>query len=62
MKKGRNPRAKTEEILVKIKPVPGCRVAGAAAMAADPVREKALADYRKKLMEHKEVGGHLYLT
>ena len=24
-------------------------------MAADPVREKALSDYRKKLMEHKEV-------
>ena len=26
-----------------------------AKMAADPVREKALSDYRKKLMEHKEV-------
>jgi len=28
-------------------------------MAADPVREKALADYRKKLMEHKEVDARL---
>ena len=26
-----------------------------AKMAADHVREKALSDYRKKLMEHKEV-------
>jgi len=24
-------------------------------MAVNPEREKALADYRKKLMEHKEV-------
>jgi 26S proteasome regulatory subunit T4 len=28
-------------------------------MAADPVREKALSDYRKKLMEHKEVDARL---
>jgi len=28
-------------------------------MSADPVREKALADYRKKLMEHKEVEAKL---
>lgn len=26
---------------------------------ADPVREKALADYRKKLLEHKEVESRL---
>ena len=26
-------------------------------MSVDPAREKALADYRKKLLEHKEVGG-----
>jgi len=32
---------------------------GRGAMAADPVREKALADYRKKLMEHKEVDARL---
>jgi len=30
-----------------------------AKMAADPVREKALSDYRKKLMEHKEVDARL---
>jgi 26S proteasome regulatory subunit T4 len=28
-------------------------------MAADPAREKCLADYRKKLMEHKEVEARL---
>jgi len=28
-------------------------------MGADPVREKALSDYRKKLMEHKEVDARL---
>jgi len=28
-------------------------------MSADPVREKALSDYRKKLMEHKEVEARL---
>jgi len=28
-------------------------------MAADPAREKGLADYRKKLMEHKEVDARL---
>ena len=28
-------------------------------MAADPAREKALQDYRKKLMEHREVEGRL---
>jgi len=28
-------------------------------MSADPVREKALSDYRKKLMEHKEVDARL---
>lgn len=26
---------------------------------ADPVREKALSDYRKKLLEHKEVESRL---
>lgn len=29
------------------------------AAVADPVREKALADYRKKLLEHKEVESRL---
>ena len=28
-------------------------------MAVDPAREKGLADYRKKLMEHKEVDARL---
>ena len=28
-------------------------------MSSDPAREKALADYRKKLMEHKEVEAKL---
>ena len=28
-------------------------------MAVNPEREKALADYRKKLMEHKEVDARL---
>ena len=28
-------------------------------MASDPVREKALADYRQKLMEHREVDSKL---
>ena len=27
----------------------------AATMAVDPLKEKALADYKKKLMEHREV-------
>ena len=31
-----------------------------AKMAADPVREKALSDYRKKLMEHKEVVNYFF--
>jgi 26S proteasome regulatory subunit T4 len=30
-----------------------------AAMAGDPVREKSLQDYRKKLLEHKEVESRL---
>lgn len=29
------------------------------AAVADPVREKALQDYRKKLLEHKEVESRL---
>lgn len=29
------------------------------AAVADPVREKALSDYRKKLLEHKEVESRL---
>lgn len=29
------------------------------AAVADPVREKALGDYRKKLLEHKEVESRL---
>lgn len=29
------------------------------AAAMDPVREKALQDYRKKLMEHKEIESRL---
>lgn len=28
-------------------------------VASDPVREKALQDYRKKLLEHKEVESRL---
>ena len=28
-------------------------------MSADAVKEKALSDYRKKLLEHKEVGTFL---
>ena len=28
-------------------------------MASDPAREKALADYRQKLMEHREVDSKL---
>lgn len=28
-------------------------------VAADPVRDKALQDYRKKLLEHKEVESRL---
>lgn len=31
----------------------------AAAIAMDPLREKSLADYRKKLLEHKEVESRL---
>jgi hypothetical protein len=30
-----------------------------AAIAMDPLREKSLADYRKKLLEHKEVESRL---
>lgn len=29
------------------------------AVAADPLRDKALQDYRKKLLEHKEVESRL---
>lgn len=31
----------------------------AGSSAADPLREKAFQDYRKKLMEHKEVESRL---
>ena len=31
-------------------------------MAVDPAREKSLADYRKKLLEHKEVQYDYFIT